>query len=185
MTNRCIGCLLLITALWVGCGAPSTPATPRPAARGGAFGQVGAAIEENEEQARIAEEQAAAELAAQEAAKAAAEAQRQQPRQVTIDDMRRGKSLRGGGYLATVLSARFRAEHKLTLIQVEHAMNLFNGLHGHYPKSHDEFMEQIIRANSIQLPQLDEGFEYLYDPSDHELKMRPSDADVGNAQEDT
>ena len=163
--------------LSLGCGVPEAP-TESPGGRGGAggaFGQVGAAIEERqaEEAAEEAEKIAAAQQAAQEAKRKQAAASTEQ--KVTIDDMRRGKSLRGGGYLATVLSTRFRAEHHLILIQVQQAMQLYNATHGQYPPSHDEFMKEIIQSNSIQLPELSEGFEYIYDPTDHELKMRPTE----------
>ena len=182
MKTRTIVCPMLLAVPLVGCGAPASSNAPPAGAGGGAFGQVGAEIEKNQQQAAADQQKAAAEAArrqarAQEQAEADAAA-----RKVTIDDMRRGKSLRGGGYLATVLSARFRAEHKLILIQVEHAMNLYNGLHGHYPKSHDEFMTNVIQANSLQLPELDEGFEYLYDPDDHQLKMRRTPVEEGTDQ---
>ena len=40
-------------------------------------------------------------------------------------------------------------------------------LQGHrrpVPKSHEEFMERIIKENHINLPQLPEGHRYVYDP---------------------
>jgi len=44
-------------------------------------------------------------------------------------------------------------------------MNLYKGAKGHYPKTHDEFMEKIIKANQIVLPKLrDPDARYLYLP---------------------
>ena len=95
-----------------------------------------------------------------------------EPREVTANDPKKGKKSRqAGGYLGAVGHARFYAEHKLIFSQVEHALNLYWGLEGEYPQSHEEFMEKIIKANQIQLPELDEGVEYLYDPEDHKLKI--------------
>jgi hypothetical protein len=79
--------------------------------------------------------------------------------------------------MGAVLSTRFYAEHKMEFIKVEKALSLYNGDHGHYPKSHDEFMKEIIEPNYIHLPELDEGWEYIYDSAEpdleQQLKIRP------------
>jgi len=94
------------------------------------------------------------------------------PREVKATDPTRGKRSRAaGGYLGAVFGARFYAEHSLIFDSIKHALNLYWGEHGYYPKTHDEFMEKIIRFNQIQLPELDPGVEYLYDPEDHQLKI--------------
>ena len=58
-------------------------------------------------------------------------------------------------------------------LQIEHAVKLFHGLEGRYPKDYDEFMEKIIKANSIKLPVLDANgvWQYQYDEENHELKV--------------
>jgi len=38
-------------------------------------------------------------------------------------------------------------------------------------------MKKIVDFNKIQLPELDEGVEYIYDPEDHKLKIHRPDAD--------
>ena len=74
------------------------------------------------------------------------------------------------------ISAMFRTRDRLVLQQIAHAMNLYNGIHERIPASHEEFMDDIIRANNIRLPQLPHNQEYIYDPKDGELKIsKPKD----------
>ena len=66
-------------------------------------------------------------------------------------------------------------------MQIPHSMNAYKATHGHYPKTHEEFMEKIIKAGQIGLPKLrnpDERYRYLpekaaemrtYDPADPPL----------------
>lgn len=70
------------------------------------------------------------------------------------------------------ISTLFRTQERLVLQQVEHAMNLYKAEHGRGPASHAEFMDQIIRANNLRLPQLPPNQEYVFDPRDGELKVR-------------
>lgn len=42
-------------------------------------------------------------------------------------------------------------------------------MHERYPKDHEEFMTQIIKANNINLPVLPGGRKYQYDVENHEL----------------
>ena len=94
------------------------------------------------------------------------------PRAVTPNDPMKGKKSRAaGGYLGAVGHARFFAEHKLIFDSITHVLNLYWGEHGEYPPSHEVFMDKIIKFNQIQLPQLEEGVEYIYDPEDHLLKI--------------
>ncbi len=102
-----------------------------------------------------------------------------EPREVTANDPTKGKKSRqAGGYLGAVGHARFYAEHKLIFTSIEHALNLFWATEGNYPKTHDEFMEKIVKFNQIQLPELDEGVEYIYDPEDHKLKIHRPGAEI-------
>jgi hypothetical protein len=54
-------------------------------------------------------------------------------------------------------------------IQIPQAMNLFEALEGRKPKDHDEFMNKIIKANNINLPELPAGKIYRYHPDDAQL----------------
>lgn len=94
------------------------------------------------------------------------------PREFEAKDAKRGKkSRKAGGYLGAVAGARFYAEYEMVINTYKHALNLYWGMEGRYPESHEEFMEKIIKFNKIQLPELEAGVEYLYDPEDHLLKV--------------
>ncbi|NUQ65132.1 MAG: hypothetical protein HUU20_21925 [Pirellulales bacterium] len=71
----------------------------------------------------------------------------------------------GPGLVTTPVATYFAAREKIAFqVQIPHAMNLYKGANGHAPKSQEEFMEQIIKANQINLPELPEGHRYVYDP---------------------
>jgi hypothetical protein len=73
---------------------------------------------------------------------------------------------------------------KLPMLQIEHALNLFNAEEGRYPNTHAEFMQRIIKANNLTLPQLAAGQEYQYDVEHHTLRVvQPANAatDAGGA----
>jgi len=69
----------------------------------------------------------------------------------------------GTGPVATPIAAGIRAEEKITFMQITTSMKLYRALNGHFPKSHEEFMKEIIRANGIRLPELPPGQRYVYD----------------------
>lgn len=77
----------------------------------------------------------------------------------------------GEGPLATPLSLRWRIPDKVVLLYVQHALELYNGLEGHYPATHEEFMEKVVKANMLKLPDLPPGQRYIYDPETHELMV--------------
>ena len=58
-------------------------------------------------------------------------------------------------------------------MQIPHAMNLYKAANNNKPPaSHDEFMREIIAANSINLPSLrNPDDQYQYDPESGELKI--------------
>lgn len=64
---------------------------------------------------------------------------------------------------------------KVSMIQIDSAVNLFYGTEGRYPKDYDEFMEKIVKANNIKLPVLPYGGKYKYDEVNHVLMVvRPA-----------
>ena len=56
-----------------------------------------------------------------------------------------------------------------SILQIQHAMNLYQAANDRYPKDYDEFMAEIIRANNIALPKLPHYQEYGYDEKEHKL----------------
>ena len=58
-----------------------------------------------------------------------------------------------------------------SMLNVQHALDLFNASEGRYPKDYDEFMAEIIKkpGQEISLPQLPHYQKYGYDPAAHKL----------------
>jgi hypothetical protein len=80
------------------------------------------------------------------------------------------------GMLVTPAKAYFSVRERAVFdIQVPEALKLFKATNGNGPRSHDEFMAQIIQANQIQLPELPDGQRYVYDPETEQLMVeRPA-----------
>jgi hypothetical protein len=58
---------------------------------------------------------------------------------------------------------------RTSILQIEHAMNLYKGANDRYPANYQEFYNEIIKANNIALPQLPSYQEYGYDEKEHKL----------------
>jgi hypothetical protein len=67
------------------------------------------------------------------------------------------------GPVSTPVQALWTTRQRLALLQLVQPMNLYRVEHGHFPKTHEEFMEKIVRAYGIQLPELPEAERYVYD----------------------
>lgn len=89
-----------------------------------------------------------------------------------------GKKGEGYGNVVPILkpAATFwKAKEKIAFeIAIPKTMQLFEAINGRKPKSHEEFMEKIIRDGKVKLPELDEGMEYFYDAKQGELMVRNS-----------
>lgn len=77
----------------------------------------------------------------------------------------------GGGVVTEPIRAMFRTEQRLQLMNMDQAMKMYKAEKGYLPKTHDVFMDKIIKANSIELPELPEGERYIYDPEKGELMV--------------
>jgi hypothetical protein len=76
----------------------------------------------------------------------------------------------GPGLVTTPVSIFFRVQDNIAFrIRIPEAMNLYKAEHGNAPRTHEEFMEKIIKEGMIKLPDLNEGERYLYDPKSEEL----------------
>lgn len=56
-------------------------------------------------------------------------------------------------------------------LQIEQATEQYKALNGNYPKSHEEFMEEVIKKGDIHLNAPPAGKKYQYDVENHELKV--------------
>lgn len=79
---------------------------------------------------------------------------------------KKGRSLdQHEGIIVTPAKTLFAAKEKIKFeIEIPHALQLYEALEGSAPKTHEEFMEKVIQANNIALPELPEGHKYVYDP---------------------
>jgi hypothetical protein len=76
------------------------------------------------------------------------------------------------GILTTPLASYWRSQELAAYrIKVPHALNLYKGLHGQFPKTQEEFVREILEPNQIKLPELPEGHFYVYDPEKGELQV--------------
>jgi hypothetical protein len=85
--------------------------------------------------------------------------------------------------ISAPVSAYFKAKERIAFdIAVPHTVNLFQATEGRFPKSTDEFMEKIIKANQIALPKLPEGMMYQFHSDTGELWVHPiNEAQPGTA----
>lgn len=91
----------------------------------------------------------------------------EEPSVVGIEDFEKGKRLRESKYQTSrALAVRFTAEQRYIMMNKDYALKLYQAEHGEFPKTHEEFMEKIIKSNQLQLPELEVGYEYLYKPED-------------------
>jgi hypothetical protein len=74
------------------------------------------------------------------------------------------------GIVTTPIASYFASRERIAFqIQIPDAMRLYKASNGNAPKTHDEFMQKIIKENNIQLPDLPAGQRYVYLPDKEEL----------------
>lgn len=85
----------------------------------------------------------------------------------------RGRSLdEYEGVVVTPVKSLFAfRESAVFKIQLPDALNKFNAFEGRNPTSHEEFMEKVVQANNIRLPELPPGERYVFDPATNELMV--------------
>ena len=91
---------------------------------------------------------------------------------------KQGQSMQDHSDLQKIISgpaiALFNFKQKAVLeIQVPQALNLFRASEGRFPKSHEEFMQKIVEANRLVLPELPEGAVYHFNSEKGELWVYP------------
>jgi hypothetical protein len=93
---------------------------------------------------------------------------------------KRGQKLQGedvNRVIAQPVRSLFAVEQRLIYDSVVYAVKLYKAEHGNAPKTHEEFMEKIIKANNIKLPELPEGHRYIWVPEEEQLYVeRPAES---------
>jgi hypothetical protein len=86
---------------------------------------------------------------------------------------KKGQSLKNDtGMIVEPVKQLIRFEQKAVFdLQIKPALELYKGSTGSYPKAHEEFMANIITANSIKLPELPAGQQYVFDPETAQLMV--------------
>jgi hypothetical protein len=77
----------------------------------------------------------------------------------------------GKGILSTPTGTFLRIADRPMFLNIQHALDLYKGEHGAAPKTHEEFMREIIDANNIKLPELPDDSRYIYLPDKEELMI--------------
>ncbi len=86
---------------------------------------------------------------------------------------KKGQSLKNDtGIVVEPVKQLIRFEQKAVFgISIKQALELYKGEHGFYPKTHEEFMDKVIKFNNISLPELPAGQRYIYDPEQAQLMV--------------
>lgn len=83
-----------------------------------------------------------------------------------------------GKMVSAPVSAFFAVKERVAFdIKIPQALALFRASEGRFPKSHDEFMTKIVKANQIKLPELPAGMVYRFDTERGELWVDPQATD--------
>ena len=91
---------------------------------------------------------------------------------------KKGQSLNDNTGIARAITAGpatlLNFQQKAVLdIQIPQALQLFNATEGRLPKSHEEFMQKIVEANRLVLPELPAGGVYRFNTEKGELWVYP------------
>jgi hypothetical protein len=121
--------------------------------------------QQQQEQARQEAERKAQE--AQQAAAAAATAT-QPPSTPERKLAGREQVAPGGGYYREIIGARRHVLNVADRLPWLQAVQHFQATEGRLPKDHAEFMSKIVEPLGIDLGYIEEGQEFLYDPSEGE-----------------
>lgn len=66
------------------------------------------------------------------------------------------------------------AGNKAIIFQHQSAIKNFQATNGHFPKSHEEYVKEIVDKELVILPPPDDGYEYWYRPEDPmQIWLRP------------
>ena len=91
----------------------------------------------------------------------------------------KGKDYGGPGFVTTPIETMFKIEDRIAFeVQIPKAMDLYKADHNNKgPKTHEEFMNVIIKEHAVQLPELPPGNVYWYDAKTEQLMVRTEKKD--------
>lgn len=183
----CNGILTAALAIVLGCGgelppepvatsAATPPPPPAPPGDGGGSAKESSAADPAaaEATATPADAAAAEAMPADAAAAPAGDVPTGTDEVAAVGVGAKGQNYGGPGFVTTPIEAYFRTEERINFeVQIPKAMQLYKADHNNKgPKTHEEFMEVIIREHGVQLPDLPEGDAYAYDPKTEQLMVR-------------
>jgi len=86
----------------------------------------------------------------------------------------KGKDYGGPGFVTTPIETLFRVEDRIAFeVQIPNTMKIYKADHDNKgPKTHEEFMNVIIKENAVKLPELPAGSSYWYDAKSEALLVR-------------
>ena len=76
------------------------------------------------------------------------------------------------GPVATPLKAMWTAQERIKFMEIGRSMQVYKVMRGHYPKSHEAFLKEIVQEEGLQWPA-----EFIYDP---EAAAKMAEYDPGN-----
>jgi len=92
----------------------------------------------------------------------------------TVGAGAKGRDYGGPGFVTTPIEALFRADDLIVFeTHIPKNLSLYKAEHDNKgPKTHEEFMQVIIKDGGVRLPELPDGDEYWYDPKTEQLMVR-------------
>jgi hypothetical protein len=92
----------------------------------------------------------------------------------TVGAGAKGRDYGGPGFVTTPIEALFRADDLIVFeTHIPKNLSLYKAEHDNKgPKTHEEFMQVIIKDGGVRLPELPQGDEYWYDPKTEQLMVR-------------
>lgn len=87
---------------------------------------------------------------------------------------RKGRDYGGPGFITTPVEVYFRTGDRIAFeVHIPKNMELYKAQHENKgPKTHEEFMQVIVKEGGVDLPELPADEEYLYDPKTEQLMIR-------------
>ena len=168
-----VATLSLVALSMAGCGGEDPFAPKQHKVNPGAFGVASGVDELAEKPAGKAANDAAEQKVPQEPAKPKTPPPTRPMKKAEVGVGKKGH-YGGPGFIKTPISVYFRAQEKITFeVQIPSNMNLYKAMNNNKgPATQEEFMEKIIKANRVDLPDLPPGDRYFYDPEKEELFIK-------------